>query len=113
DLCSAHSSRPGRRHLLRAVGRPQPRARRRAHRDRRKGARRAPARAHPRRRAPQRRAGLPVRAHRAVRHQAVAALPPHPQARRRRPRRRRASAQVGVLLRFHRRSHGADRMAEL
>src|SRR5215207_9778510 len=54
-----------------------------------------------------------MRADRAVRHQAVAVVPPHEAARRCPPDRRRAASQVGLLLRLHRRTSGADRMAEL
>ena len=66
-----------------------------------------------RRAAAQPRAGVPVRAGRAVRHQAVAAVPPPAQARRRRPGRRRAAPQVGLLLRRPRCRQGADDMAEV
>src|SRR5215207_8566762 len=54
-----------------------------------------------------------MRADRAVRHQAVAVVPPHEAARRCPPDRRRAASQVGLLLRLHRRTSGAGRMAEL
>src|SRR5215208_1264990 len=113
DLSIAHPPRTRHRHLLRALDRSRSCPRCGAGRRHREGARRAVAGAHPRRPPAQRGAGVPVRAHRPVRHQAVAAVPPHEAAPRCRSGRRRAASQVGLLLRLHRRIPGADLMAEL
>src|SRR3954466_5784831 len=113
DLCASHCSRPGRRRVPPAGGPCRSGARRGTAGRAGEGAGRPAARADPRRAAPQRPGRVPVRADRAVRRPAVAAVAPHDQARRGRTRLRRAPPQVGVLLRARRRPGGADHMAEL